>query len=247
MQSVEELEQELSESEAHTEALEQALNESRVADLTELVSKTGKMRGHLTGMTPKQYEKFIGRKPPASSLIKGRDATTVKVPWDLILDQLVTERGYKSDEGLKDAIEKARNDKLELAQAKAGQRTLRNEIMDRMKAEPEVETIKIDDECPQFPKTTCKAEVTLINGMRFTLRRQHSYWRIDTARGKTIKIRYAKDARKLAKIAVKDYKQDIRVEKKLKIKRQRKGRRLTLASKPKPCYLCQRKAPMLKR
>ena len=221
MRSVEELEQELTESEAHLEGLEQTLAGSRVADLTELVTKGGKMRGHLTGLTPRQYEKVIGKKAPPGLLVKARDATTRKVQWDMVLDQLTSERGYQSDEQLRDAIEKAHGDKQEIEKAKATQGALRNEIIDRMKAEPEVETIKLDDKCPQFPDSTCTAEVTMVDGMRFQLRRQHSYWRLDTDKGQVIKIRYAKDARKLARVATKDYKESI-TEGRARLARERK-------------------------
>lgn len=218
MKSVEELEQELYESEAHTEALEQSLAGSKVADLTELVTKGGKMKGHLTGVTPRQYKKFLGREAPPDLLVKARDATTRKVQWDMVLDQLATERGYRSDEELRDAIERAHTDKQEIEQAKTGQRVLRNEIIDKLRAEPGVETVKLDDVCPQFPDSVCTAEVTMVNGMQFRLRRQHSYWRIDTG-DKTFKIRYAKDARELARVATKQYKQEIRESMQARLKR----------------------------
>lgn len=96
-QSVEELEQELTESEAKLEGLEETLAGSKAADLTGLVTKGGKMRGHLTGLTPLQYEKYLGRKPPPGLLVKAKDATTRKVQWDKVLDQLASERGYAGE------------------------------------------------------------------------------------------------------------------------------------------------------
>ena len=233
MRSVEELEQELYESEATFEGLEQGLAGSRVADLTDLVSKTGKMRGHLTGLTSKQYEKAIGRKPPPGLLVKARDATTRKVQWDMVLDQIATERGYKSDEALREAIEEAHEAKQELEKGKAEQRALRNEIIDRLKAEPEVETITLDDACPQFPDSVCSAEVTMVNGMTFRLRRQHSYWRVDAGE-QSFKIRYARDARKLAKLVTRDYSEKIRTARVVRLKKRRipKSRRRPRAYSP---------------
>lgn len=223
MRSVEELEQELYESEVSSEALADSVRESKVADLTDLVSKTGKMRGHLTGVTPRQYERIIGRKPPPGLLVKARDATTRKVQWDMVLDMLTSERGYSSDEQLRDAIEKAHDDKQVLEQAKGEQRVLRNEIIDKLRAEPEVETIKLDDVCPQFPDSTCVAEVTMVDGMKFRLRRQHSYWRVD-AGDKSFRIRYARDARKLATAVRRDFKEKIKTARVIKLKHKRKRR-----------------------
>jgi len=220
MRSVEEIEQELYESEAGLEALEESLAGSRVADLTDLVSKTGKMRGHLTGLTPKQYRKAIGKPPPPGLLKKAKDATTRKVQWDMVLDQLASERGYKTDEELREDIEKAYNAKQELAKLKSRQGFLRGDIIDRLRAEPEVETITLSDVCPQFPDSVCSAEVTMINGMTFRLRRQHSYWRLDTDRG-AFKIRYAVDAQKLARLATKEYKGEIREARTTQLKRKR--------------------------
>ena len=226
MQSVEELEQELIESEAEFEAKSEAMAGSRVADLTELVTKGGKMRGHLTGLTPKQYRKYIGREAPPDLLVKAKDATTRKVQWDLVLDQLASERGYKSDEELRDAIEQAHDDKMALEKMKSGQRAIRQEIIEKLKAEPEVKTIVLDDACPQFPESTCAAEVTMVNGVEFRLRRQHSYWRLDRNGKPSIRIRYAKDARNLARIATKDYKTDIREARIEESKKRLPGRRI---------------------
>ncbi len=157
MRSVEELEQTLYESELESEGVAESLEGSKVADLTELVSAQGKMRGHLVGLTPKQYKKYLGREAPPGLLKKARDATTRKVQWDLVLDTIATERGYRSDEELRDAIEQAHDDKETLDRAKAEQRLLREEIIGKLREEPDVETIKLDDVCPQFPSSTCVA------------------------------------------------------------------------------------------
>jgi len=219
----------LQEAEANTEALEESLAGSKVADLTELVTKGGKMKGHLTGVTPKQYRKFLGKEAPPDLLKKARDATTRKISWDLALDQLASERGYKSDEELRDAIEQAHDAKKGIEEGKARQKLLRNEIFDLMRQDPSVEKVVLDDVCPQFPESTCTAEVTLVNGMEFRLRRQHSYWRID-AGDKSFRNRYAKDARALAAVATKQYKADIREAKAGKLQREKQGMRLTRKS-----------------
>ena len=220
MKSIEELEQELLEAEAEGESLASSMGTSRVDDLTGLISKSGKMKGHLTGLTAKQYEKLIGRPPAPGLLTKSRDATTRKVQWDMVLDQLATERGYKSDEALKEAIEQAHDNQEELEGIKSSVKYLRDAILDKLKAEPEVETIKLDDTCPQFPNSTCEAEVTLMNGMSFRLRRQHSYWRVDTG-DKSFRIRYAIDARKLGRVIEKDFKTKMVAERTEKFKRKK--------------------------
>ena len=232
-ESVEELERELYESEVKSSALTEALAESNVSDLTELVSKGGKMRGHLVGLTSRQYEKITGSKPSPGQLVKARDATTKKVPWERVLDQIATERGYKTENELHAAIEKAHKDKQAIKAAGVTQKVLRSQIIDKMRAEPEVEKITLDDICPQFPDSVCAAEVTLVNGMRFRLRRQHSYWRLDTE-DKSFKIRYAKDARKLAQVVTKHHQQKIK-----------ETRRAMLPGKKPPRITPKR--PMLKR
>lgn len=233
MLSVEELEQELYESEAKAEGLAETIAGSRVADLVEVVSKVGKMKGHITGLTTRQYEKFIGVKPPAHLLVVAKEATTSKVPWHLVLDQLASERGYKSDEELKEALEEAKDDIADLEEVKAASRTLLNEIVDKLKAEPEVETIRLEEPTPQFPDTEVMAEVTLVNGMRFRLRRQHSYWVLDT-KDKKIKVRYAKDARKLARMATREFQSDIKEARTLQLKSKQKMRLLARKRRIKP-------------
>ena len=205
---IEELEQELYELDALTEGMEEGLAQNRVAHLIPLVSKTGKMTGHVTGMTPAQYEKLIGKRAPANLLVKARGATTAKVPWDMVLDQLASEHGFDDIEALRDSIEQAHKDKKKLEELKDKQRGMRREIIEELKTEPGIETVKEMDVCPQFPENECAAEVTMVDGLTFKLRRQHSYWRVD-AGDKSFRIRYAKDARKVAQTVTRNYQRSI--------------------------------------
>ena len=217
MQEIEKLEEELYQSQANALGLEESLEGSRVADLTELVSKTGKLKGELTGMTSLQYEKLIGKKPPPGLLTKAPDATTYKVRWEQVLDQLASGRGFDDIQELKDAIEAAYSDKQKLAELKSKHNAMRNEIIDELRAEPGVQTVRREDVCPQFPENACAAEVTMVDGLTFRMRRQHSYWRID-AGDKSFKIRYAHDARKVARTITRVHAADIMKERERQVK-----------------------------
>ena len=210
MPSIDELEQELGEAEASIEGLRASLEENRAKDLTKIIVPTGKMKGEITGLTPRQYEEFVGRRPSPTLLRKLEGQTTEKIPWNLVLDQLASERGYDSDEALKDAIEAAKEDTEELEGLKHSRDTLISDIKTKIQEGIlGVDTFKVTRES-DLPNGMLKGEVTEVNGSEIEAYRQHSYWTIevdldnDGVVDHKFKIRYAKEARKLIAMAIRD-------------------------------------------
>lgn len=221
MTDIQELEQEIVETEATAEGLRESLLENRVADLTDMVTKGGKLKGELKGITPAQFRRYIGRAPGASILLKGREETQRKVPYELSIDQLMSERGYNDIEVFKDAIEGAYKAKNEVEDLWKRRDALISDLNEALQKIPELQShkVKVTRECPVYEGTKCEALVTQLNGTTVMERRQHPFWRIDLDSDsdgkpeKSFRIRYAVDAHKIVKLI----KQDL--EKKLAEKR----------------------------
>lgn len=213
MAKIEQLEREVFETEAKALGLQESLAESRVANLTGLVTATGKLKGHLKGITPKQFRDIIGREPLQSTIRVSKDETQAKIPYELALDQIMSERGFDDVEDIKEAIEKAHRDKTELEQLWKDRDILINDITDALKrGKPEAKTLVVQRELPIFTESKGPAELTKVNGTSTTRRRQHSFWRIDVDLDgdgkvdKSFRVRYAVDAKKIVSKAVKQAK-----------------------------------------
>ena len=214
MASIEVLEQELEQTEGNIEGLQDTLGMNRAKDLLKIITPAGKMKGEITGLTPAQYREFVGKSPSPLLLRKVEGQTTKKIPWDLILDQLASERGYKSDEALKEAIEAAKDDTKELEELKRRRDGLIEDIRGKVKKTlVGIETLVLERQSEMFPKETLQEEVTQINGSEIKTYRQHPYWTIEVDLDKDgkvdhkFKLRYAKEARKLVQIAISDIRQ----------------------------------------
>ena len=210
MPSIDELERELGEAEASIEGLRASLEENRAKDLIKIITPTGKMAGDITGLTPRQYEEFVGRRPSPTLLRKLEGQTTEKIPWNLVLDHLASERGYSGDEELKDAIEAAKADTKELEGLKHSRDILISDIKDKIQEGIlGVDTFKVTRES-DIPNGMLKGEVTEVNGSEIGAYRQHSFWTVevdldnDGVIDHKFTIRYAKEARKLIAMAIKD-------------------------------------------
>lgn len=207
MPTLDELEKQIFEKEAEAEGIQEALIGSRVSDLTELVVKGGKLKGHLKGLTPAQFKKVIGRAPRPGIITVAKGETQRKVPYEVSIDQLMSERGFKDIEVFKDAIEKANKDKAEIDDLWRDRDILINDLNDLMHRTPELQakSFKITRECPVFEGTTCEATVTEMNGASVMERRQHTFWRVDIDLDKdgkpehSFRVRYAHDAHKLVR------------------------------------------------
>jgi len=226
MASIQDLEQELEQTEAKMEGLTDSLATNKAKDLVKIITPTGAMKGHITGLTVAQYREFIGSSPSPKLLRKLEGQTTEKIPWHLIFDQLATERGFESDEALKEAIEAAKDDTRELEKLKHQRDVLIDDIRGKVKKELiEVETLVMERQSEMFPKETLREEVTEVDGSEITAYRQHPYWTIEVDLDKDgkvdhkFRIRYAKEARKLVQIAISDIRQKKRLALQIRTKR----------------------------
>ena len=211
--SVEQLEREVFETESKALGLQESLAESRVADLTGLITASGKLKGHLKGITPKQFRDIIGRDPLPSSIQVAKDETQAKIPYELALDQVMSERGFNDVEDIKEAIEKAHSDKAALERLWKDRDILINDITAELKSGVlKAETIVVQRELPIFTETKGPAKVTKVNGSSTTSRRQHSFWRVDVDLDgdgkvdKSFRVRYAVDAKRIVGKAIKQAK-----------------------------------------
>ena len=230
MPDIEELEKDIFESEAKAEGLHEALLESRVSDLTELVTKGGKLKGHLKGLTPAQFKKVIGREALPSTLMVAKGETQRKIPYELSIDMLMSERGFTDIEKFKDAIEKAHEDKAEIEQLWRDRDIAINDLNAILSAIPELQSrqFKITRESPVYEGTKVEALVTQLNGTEVTERRQHPFWRVDIdldSDGKpehSFRIRYARDAHKLVMATKRQLLEELEAERKpVKVKRRK--------------------------
>ena len=199
MADLEELSRELDNVTSEISVLDDDLKNSRVSRYTDLVTRTGRLKGHLDAITPSQYEKIIGRKPPPGLSIKQRDSTTKKIPYSLVLDQLTSELGYhgtRGEETLRDDIVDAKEDKQKLETLKKQRQNLVKVIDDIEEQATKPELIKdLEYPAPQFPKNMTKAEMAIVPGATYEMRRQHSYWQIYHDDKPIDKERYAEEAR----------------------------------------------------
>lgn len=222
MADLEELEKDIFETEAKAEGLRDALLESRVSDLTELVVKGGKLKGHLKGLTPAQFKKVIGRAPSPGIITVAKGETQRKVPYEWSIDQLMSERGFKDIEVFKDAIEKANKDKAEIDRLWRDRDILISDLNDLMQKTPELQatSFKITRDSPVFEGTKSEAIVTEMNGVSVMERRQHPFWRVDVdldGDGKvdhSFRIRYARDAHKLVRATKKQLERELAAKRK---------------------------------
>jgi len=189
---------------ADIESLENSIDK-RLLPLTTIITKKGKLKGELSHLTKAQYRRFMGRYPRPSIMENG------KVPWHLALDELATERGYKSDEALKEAIEKTVKDKIKLDEMKRKRNMITTDIKDKA-----VERVNSDDtfKAPVFPPgEKVKSNYASIGDTEVLSRRNPSFHQVEVDYKSTPKepdytyrVRYSADAKKLTNVAVKDEK-----------------------------------------
>jgi len=200
MADLEELSRELDNITSEISVLDDDLKNSKLSRYTDLVTRTGKLKGHLDAITPHQYEKIIGRKPPPGLAITQRDSTTKKIPYSMVLDQLTGELGYhgtRGEENLRDDIVDAKEDKQRLEDLKRKRQHLVKVIDDIEEQATKPEIIKdLEYPAPQFPENIAKAEAVIVPGATYEMRRQHSYWQIYRDDKQVDKERYADEARK---------------------------------------------------
>lgn len=124
VQDVIELEQKLDSLDQEIEATKDELKGEKARRLINLIKKSGWYKGEVTDLTKNQYRKLIGKWPGKTILNKKGH-----VPWEYCFDQL-TEYGYKSDQDLKEAIERAGETLAELSQMEKSRERLKGELED---------------------------------------------------------------------------------------------------------------------
>jgi len=200
MADIEELSAELDSVMSEMQALDDDLKNSKLTKYAELVTRGGKLKGHLESITPAQYEKIIGRKPQPDIIRKDKDGTTGKIPYNLVLDQLTSELGYhgtRGDEQLRDDILDKHGDIQRLKELKERRLYLINTLDDIEKKAIQPELIKgLEYPSPLFPENQTPAEVAIVNGTEYAMKRQHSYWQLYKDDKPVDKVRYAEAARK---------------------------------------------------
>lgn len=207
-ESLEQLENEAQEIKDRLETLRDVIQESNVSDLTDIITKSGKLKGELTRLTPKQYLKLYG-KPARESIIVKDEYGQDHIPWHLALDEIATERGFKSDEELKQAIEQVQDHKEEYDKLRARFNGILDDIEARELTSPKIETIKGLLQAPAFPDDFAPAEITTVDGLTLSATRQHSYWQLSENDKPVANIRYAQDARKAVKDAAEEYQESL--------------------------------------
>lgn len=211
MPSLNELETELEELEGKIFGMEQTAAANRAADLTNIITAKGKLKGELTGLTVKQHRDLIGRFPDPKLIRELKEKGKTRIPWELILDQLAGERGFSDGDKLKEAIEDASDAQGEIESLKRQRNRAVSEITEKIKKGfVGVDKIVIERQSKLFPDENVKAEVTNIDGDSVTAVRNPSNWIVELDKGKDgiieqrFRVRFAVDARKLVRAAVKD-------------------------------------------
>lgn len=183
--------------------LKEGLHNSKTARYTELITAHGKFKGDLKHLTPKQYERFTGRKPHPG-IMKGKH-----IPWENILDQLATQAGCRNEEEMKDKIMQDREYQKELRLVTSEIKALKSERGKPVK----IEIYKLTGTPPVFPKDgESKEKVAQVGDMELKSRRNPSFYQVesDTTPGDgkpdaAFRVRYAKEADQLMREAAKSY------------------------------------------
>lgn len=206
---------------AEIKELSDSIKQSPARRLVPLITRKGAFKGEVHALTPKQYRRYMGKEPRPSIIQDG------KIPWHLALDELASERGYKGDEQLKEAIEKLRNDMTRLAELKKERNYIKSQVAEGLRKGPKRETVKTTAAAPVYPKDeNVRAEETTVDGTEILSRRNPSFHRVEVDDTGTEKkpdnaylVRYKRQADKLVSAAVQDAK--------VKAARQRPPARIT--------------------
>lgn len=190
------------------EVLRDEIKSSPVRRLLPLITRAGNYRGEIKYLTPKQYTKYFGGTARPSVVVNG------KIRWEHVLDQLASEYGYKSDEDLKEAIEKLGGQVAELKRLRGEKRSIREDIATVETTKPKPEVSEFSDTPPVFDKEhdTVKAVVVEVPGLEVKRRRNPSFHQVevdntDTEKKPdfTFRVRYSSDAIKLSNTAIREH------------------------------------------
>lgn len=181
---------------AEIEELELSLKAEPARKFIKYIKRYGGHKGEIKDFTPRQYREITGKAPKQAIIRNG------KITWDLALDQIASEFGYRSDQAFKNGIEKA----LKLERRIDSLKDDLKEAKEKEKAGVKCgTTIKAVSDCQrQIHGDWCKAKVITCNGMEAIAVRQPTSWTVHvvkagsapTDENKAGEVRYATDARK---------------------------------------------------
>lgn len=181
------------------QALQEVQRQNKARKLIKYIKRTGKHKGELVDLTPRQYKEITG-KAPRPSIINSK---TKKVPWHLALDIIASERGYRSDEELKYAIEEALENERRITQLKKELSYARTKEAEGVKCDP---TFRTKEACVKpVHGDWCKAKVKQCDGLEIVAVRHPSSWSIHMVRSgqspsganKAGEVRYAHGAKRV--------------------------------------------------
>lgn len=188
-----------------------------------LVTRAGNFRGEIKYLTKAQYRKYLKKEPPEAVIDKNG-----KIPWHYAIDQLASEAGYKSDEDLKEAIEKLAGQYGELESLRQQKRGARADIQAVKGKVPEIKISKLtNEEPPVFKKNESTTGVAVeVDGLEMKAVRNPSFYQIkdDNPATPDIRVRYSADARKLMGTAAREYQQDLALKRGVRLPRSRPPR-----------------------
>lgn len=199
-----ELRQQHDQATARIKELQAEIKGSPVRDLLGIIKRRGNYKGEVKDLTPRQFEKIFRQKPRPSII----DPHSGKVNWWLALDQIAAERGYKSDESLKEDIERLSGQIHELKALRSEKRGIKSDITTAETKPPKKQIVIVNANPPVFPKgETTKAIVTQVDGYTMEAARNPSFYQISDNDPKTpdVRARYSSDARAIMNDAAKNF------------------------------------------
>jgi hypothetical protein len=172
-------------------------------------------------LTKNQYRKYL-RKEPKQVIIDSKG----RIPWHYALDELASEAGYKSDEDMKEGIEKLSGQYAELENLRSQKRNAREDIKTTRKSLPKIEITNLtNEEPPVYSKEGSTTGILVeANGLEMKARRNPSFYQITDNNPQTpdFRVRYSAQARQIMNEAAKGHIKDIAVKRGLELPHQRR-------------------------
>lgn len=198
---------ELYETTSKIKELENDIKSNPLRHYLPLLTRRGMYKGEVHTITKSQYRRFLRREPKQVIIDKSG-----RIPWHYALDELASNAGLKSDEALKENVEKLSSDIKLLKRLKSNKKQLKTDIANKERTPPKPESTKLNSmEPPVFPKNeNTRGEVTTYGQVEITSRRNPSFWQTEVDKDNdnkpdiTLRVRYKKDADKLTRAAISD-------------------------------------------
>lgn len=140
--------QQLAELEAEIDAVKESIRADPAGRLVKYVKRSGQFKGELIDFTKAQYRELIG-KPPLPAIVNEAG----RVPWELAIDVIASELGFRDDEALKVAAERVVGRQRELEELQFQRQVL----LEQHPACGKVDNSLIA--CENFPERDCRFKV----------------------------------------------------------------------------------------